>query len=408
MNEFWKDILTASENSTPSCLATVIATEGTEPRKEGSKMLIVGGASLKGAVTIGGCVDAQVIEAAEEVARAGEPRVLRAQLGEEDAFEIGLTCAGALRVLVEPVRIDAEIARRMRGALDAGTPFALITVARSSIPSVKTAAKLMVAPAGAVYPVPQSSLHVDAGNILNIREGQGPKAADGTPWYGVYGSLGDPRLDAAAAKIAADLLSKGISRALALDESFRPSDGQKQSPLEIFVEVVGYSPDLFIFGAGQVAVPVARLASQADFRVHVVDTRPRFASRERFPTAHEVLVGFPGEIARARNFNQFSFALLLAHAAKHDLPVLDVLLRTDVRYIGVLGSSKRAAALGKRLKEMGFSDNDLGRIQIPVGLDIGAETAEQIAISIVGELLMARTGGTGKSLRQVRGLPPLG
>jgi xanthine dehydrogenase accessory factor len=373
MKQFWEEILNASESPTPSCLATVIATEGTAPRKEGSKMLIVGGASLKGAVTIGGCVDAQVIEAAEEAVLKGEPRVLRAQLGEEDAFEIGLTCAGALRVLVEPVRIDAEIARRMRGALDAGTPFALITVARSSIPSVKTAAKLMVAPAGAVY-----------------------------------GSLGDPRLDAAAAKIAADLLSKGISRALTLDESFRPSDGQKQSPLEIFVEVVGYSPDLFIFGAGQMAVPVARLASQADFRVHVVDTRPRFASRERFPTAHEVLVGFPGEIARARNFNQFSFALLLAHAAKHDLPVLDVLLRTDVRYIGVLGSSKRAAALGKRLKEMGFSDNDLGRIQIPVGLDIGAETAEQIAISIVGELLMARTGGTGKSLRQVRGLPPLG
>lgn len=373
MKQLWEEILTAGDGPSGSCLATVIATEGTAPRKEGSKMLIVGGASLKGAVTIGGCVDAQVIEAAEEAARSGEARVLRAQLGEEDAFEIGLTCAGALRVMIEPVRIDREISRRMRAAIDAGTPFALVTVARSSIPTVKTAAKLMVAPAGAAC-----------------------------------GSLGDARLDAAAAIIAADLLSKGISRTRALDESFRPIDGEKQPALEIFVEVVGYSPDLFIFGAGQVAVPVARLASQADFRVHVVDTRPRFASRERFPDASEVLVGFPGEIARERHFNQFSFALLLAHAAKHDLPVLDVLLRTDVRYIGVLGSSKRAAALGKRLKEMGFSERDIGRIQIPVGLDIGAETAEQIAISIVGELLMARSGGTGKSLRRVRGLPPLG
>jgi xanthine dehydrogenase accessory factor len=372
MKQFWGEILTAGENSPQACLATVIATEGTAPRKEGSKMLIVGGESLKGAVTIGGCVDAQVIEAAEEVARAGEPRLLRMQLGEEDAFEIGLTCAGALRVMVEPVKFDPEISRRMRAALDDGTPFALVTVARSSMPSIKPARKLMVASAGMVF-----------------------------------GSLGDGRFDAAAAQMAGDLLSKGISRTLAFDESFQLSmDGQKQSPLEIFVEAVGYSPDLFIFGAGQVAVPVAALASQAGFRVHVVDTRPRFANRERFPTAGEVLVGFPGEIARERNFSQFTFALLLAHAAKHDLPVLDALLRTDVRYIGVLGSSRRAAALGKRLKEMGFTDKDIGRIQIPVGLDIGAETAEQIAISIVGELLMARTGRTGKSLRQVKGGAP--
>ncbi len=371
MKQLWDDILRASENTSKACLATVIATEGTAPRKEGSKMLIVGGESLKGAVTIGGCVDAQVIEASEEVARTGEPRLLRAQLGEEDAFEIGLTCAGALRVLVEPVKIDREISHRMRNALEDGTPFALLTAARSSLPSIKPASKIMVAP-------------------------------DGT----VYGSLGDDRLNSAAANMARDLLSKGISRTLALDGSFQPADGQKQAALEIFVEVVGYSPDLFIFGAGQVAVPVASLASQAGFRVHVVDTRPRFASRERFPTASEILVGFPGEIARERNFNKFSFALLLAHAAKHDLPVLDVLLRTDVRYIGVLGSSRRAAALAKRLGEMGYSDKEIARLQIPVGLDIGAETAEQIAISIVGELLMVRTGRTGKSMRLVRGIAP--
>ena len=106
MKQFWDDILMANETSN-ACLATVIATEGTAPRKEGSKMLIIGGETLKGAVTIGGCIDAQVIEAAEEVMRTGEPRLLRAELGEEDAFEIGLTCAGALRVLVEPVQAQA-------------------------------------------------------------------------------------------------------------------------------------------------------------------------------------------------------------------------------------------------------------------------------------------------------------
>jgi xanthine dehydrogenase accessory factor len=363
MKQLWDEILAANGTS-DACLATVITTEGTAPRKEGAKMLIIGGASLRGAVTIGGCIDAQVIEAAEEVLRTGEPRLLRAELGEEDAFEIGLTCAGALRVLVEPVKIDPEVSVRLRRALSDGTPFALLTVARSSLSSIKTVSKIIVLSTGTVY-----------------------------------GSLGDDRLTSMAADIAGDLLSKGLSRTVTLDGSFQPASAGQRTDLELFVEVVGHDPDLFIFGASQVAVPVASLASQAGFRVHIVDTRPRFANRERFPAASEILVGFPGEIARERVFDQFSFALLLGHAAKHDLPVLEALLRTDVRYIGVLGGLRRAAALAKRLGEMGYSDKDIARVKIPVGLDIGAETPAQIAIAIVAELLMVRSGKTWKLLR---------
>ena len=364
MKQVWDDILTASENSSKTCLATVIATEGTAPRKEGSKMLIIGGETLKGAVTIGGCIDAQVIEAAEEVTRTGEPQLLRAELGEEDAFEIGLTCAGALRVLIEPVKLEPEIFLQLRRAINHGTPFALLTVTRSSLPSIKPASKIVVSSSGRVY-----------------------------------GSLGDDRLNSVAANMAEGLLSKGLSRTTALDGNFQPADEGQQAEVELFVEVVGDNPDLFIFGASQVAMPVAALASQAGFRVHIVDTRPRFANKERFPTASEILVGFPGEIAQERTFNQFSFALLLGHAAKHDLPVLEVLLRTDVKYIGVLGGARRAAALAKRLGEMGYSDKEIARVKIPVGLDIGAETLEQIAIAIVGELLMVRTDKTMKAVR---------
>jgi xanthine dehydrogenase accessory factor len=367
MKELWNEILTANESSN-ACLATVIATEGTAPRKEGAKMLIIGGESLKGAVTIGGCIDAQVIEPAEEVIRTGSPRLLRAELGEEDAFEIGLTCAGALSVLIEPVKIDPEISLRLRQALNDGTPFALLTVASSSLPSIKPSSKIMVASSG-----------------------------------GVHGSLGDERLNSVAADVAQDLLSKGLSRTVALDKNFQLVIEEQQADVELFVEVVANNPDLFIFGASQVAVPVAALASTAGFRVHVVDTRPRFANKERFPTASEILVGFPGEIARERTFDQFSFALLLGHAAKHDLPVLEALLRTDVRYIGVLGGLRRAAALAKRLEEMGYSGNEIARVKIPVGLDIGAETPEQIAIAIVGELLMVRSG---KALKAVRSDSP--
>ena len=364
MKQLLDDILKAKENFSKAYLATVIATERAEPRKEGSKMLIIGGETLKGAVTIGGCIDAQVIEAAEEVMRTGEPQLLRAELGEEDAFEIGLTCAGALRVLVEPVKLEPEISLQLRHALDNGIPFALLTVTRSSLPSIKPASKIMLSSSGRIY-----------------------------------GSFGDDRLNSVAANMAENLLSKRLSRTVSLDGSFKPTNETQQVEVEIFVEVVGHDPDLYIFGASQVAVPVASLASQTGFRVHVVDTRPRFANRERFPTASEILVGFPGEIAREHTFNQFSFALLLGHAAKHDLPVLDVLLRTDVKYIGVLGGARRAAAIVNRLGEMGYSHKDIARVKIPVGLDIGAETPEQIAVAIVGELLMVQTGKTLKAVR---------
>jgi xanthine dehydrogenase accessory factor len=103
MNRVFDEILRASQESSRAALATVVATEGTAPRKEGAKMLVIEDMTLTGAVTIGGCVDAQVIEASAQVIRSGVPQVLRLDLGEEDAWEIGLTCAGALRILVEPV-----------------------------------------------------------------------------------------------------------------------------------------------------------------------------------------------------------------------------------------------------------------------------------------------------------------
>jgi xanthine dehydrogenase accessory factor len=371
MKTIFDEILRAAQDPSGACLATVIATEGTAPRKEGSKMLILGGKTLTGAVTIGGCVDSQVIAAAGEVIRSGVPQLLKMELGEEDAWEIGLTCAGALRVLLEPVRLEPDISSWMKNLLEKATPFALLTVTKSSLPLVKPSYKVVVAPGGEIC-----------------------------------GSLGDDRLDQVVLSVAKDFLSKGVSRALDLDSTFKQVEGYRHAAVEVFIDIVGYSPDLFIFGAGQVAMPVARLASEAGFRVHVIDTRPLFANRERFPTASEIVVGFPGEIVRERTFTQLSFALLLAHAAKHDLPVLEALLRSDVRYVGVLGSLRRAAALAKRLKEMGFTDREIARLHIPVGLDIGAETAEQIAVAVVGELLMVRTGRTGRSMKLVKGIAP--
>jgi xanthine dehydrogenase accessory factor len=371
MSLVFEEILRASQQPFAGALATVVATEGTAPRKDGSKMLVIEGRTLEGSVTIGGCVDARVIEAAAQVVRSGELQLLRLDLGEEDALEMGLTCAGALRILVEPVRIAPEISTQIERLLDSGASFALMTVVRSSLPSIKPSTKAILTLTGELC-----------------------------------GSLGDERLDGVVSRLAKDLLSRSVSRAVQLDRTLKPVEASEQAAVEIFIDIAGDSPDLYIFGAGQIAVPVAKLAGEVGFRVHVIDTRPLFANRQRFPTASEVVVGFPGEIAQGYEFTPLSFVLVLTHTAKHDLPVLEAVLRSDIRYIGVLGSSRRAAALAKRLGEMGFTEEDIARLHIPVGLDIGAESAEQMAVAVVAELLMLRSGRSGLSLKLVKGRVP--
>jgi xanthine dehydrogenase accessory factor len=368
MNVVFDEILRVAQGASRAALATVIATEGTAPRKEGAKMVVMDDLTLAGAVTIGGCVDAQVIAASTWVIRAGVPQVLRLELGEEDAVEIGLTCAGALHIWIEPVSLTPGIAARIEHLLKHGTPFACLTVIRSSLPAVQPSTKAVLSPTG-----------------------------------DLCGSLGDARLDRAATRVGEELLLSGLSRTVHLDHTMKAVEASEQAAVEVFVDIAGGDPDLYIFGAGQLAVPMAKLATEVGFRVHVIDTRPLFANRERFPTASEVVVGFPGEIAQERQFTQSSFGLVLAHTAAHDLPVLESLLRSGIRYIGVLGSARRAAALAGRLREMGFTEADIGRLHIPVGLDIGAASAEQMAVAVVAELLMVRSGRSGQSMRLVKG-----
>ena len=368
MNVVFDEILRAARGSACAALATVIATEGTAPRKEGAKMLVMEDTTLTGAVTIGGCVDAQVIEASGQVIRSGVPQVLHLDLGEEDALEIGLTCAGVLRIWVEPVSMTPGIATRIEQLLHSGTPFACLTVIRSSLPAVQPSTKALLSSSG-----------------------------------DLCGSLGDTQLDRVVSRVGQELLVKGLSRTVQLDHTLAVVEAPQHTAVEVFIDVVGNNPELYIFGAGQVAVPLAKLAAEVGFRVHVIDTRPLFANRERFPSASEIVVGFPGEIAQGRKFTPLSFGLVLTHSVAHDVPVLEALLRSDIRYIGVLGSARRAAALATRLEELDFTEADIGRLHIPVGLDIGAADAEQMAVAVVAELLMVWTGRSGQSMRLLRG-----
>jgi xanthine dehydrogenase accessory factor len=154
-------------------------------------------------------------------------------------------------------------------------------------------------------------------------------------------------------------------------------------------------------GATHVAVPLTALAGVLGFRTVIVDGRPRFATRERFPQADELRVGIPSELVREVPMTPATALVLLAHDYKYDLPILRHAVRTDVGYIGLLGSRRRGAALVQLLREEGVPEEALARIRVPVGLDLGSESAPEIALAILAEIQAARGGGSGLPLREL-------
>jgi len=332
-------------------VATLVNTHGTTPRKEGAKMVVGEGGSILGSVTIGGCVDAQVIEQAEDVLSTMRPRLLEMNLGDEEAWEIGLTCGGTIEVFVEPLALDH--------ADDVGTKF-----------YDRVHAHARAGGRGAIV-----TRLDDVGRKVLVLD-------DGT----VEGSLGEAFLDERFVAEARAAITAGSSRTLFLEG------------VRAFVEVVTPPALLLVVGAGHVAMPLTMLARTLGYRTAVLDGRPRFATPERFPDVDELKIGIPSELITAYPFIPSTALVLVAHDYKYDLPVLRHALGTDVGYIGMLGSARRGAAILKLLREEGLSEESLARVRVPIGLDIGARSAPEIALAVLAEIQAVRTGTTGQPL----------
>lgn len=339
-------------------LATLVATRGTSPRKEGARMWVGEAGRVLGAVTIGGCVDAQVVEAAADVLRHWRPRLLSVELGDEEAQELGLTCAGAVDVLLEPLDLGA-----------------------AADPRVQRYERIRVHVAAGGHAVAVTALP-DANASLVVLD-------DGTTW----GTLGDARLDETATSQARSLLRRARPRVL-------PLEREHGEPVPAFFEVHGPPPTLVIFGGGHVAEPLARFGKGLGMRIVVVDARERYAAREAFPEADEIHVGIPSEIAARLNYDPATMVVLVAHDYKFDIPVLRHVLATDAGYIGMLGSRRRGQTLLEFLAADGMPADALARVHVPVGLDIGAETAPEFAISILAEALAVQAGRSGGQMRE--------
>jgi xanthine dehydrogenase accessory factor len=345
-----------------AAVATLIATQGTTPKEAGAKMWVDESGRVLGSVTIGGCVDARVIEEAAEVIAQNRPSVLSMSLGDEDAWALGMTCGGSVDVLIEPYTASAredpiaESLRAVQAALDAGDR--------------------------AVIVVPLDGSNQRARLVLAERPGS------------ASGSLGSAALDAAAIDVAREVLASGSSGTHAV------SAGGAQHRL--YFELHAPPVTLVIFGATHVAMPLVQLARTIGLRTCVIDGRDRFATRERFPEADEIRVGMPSELADQMSLGPTSLVVLLSHDYKYDLPVLKSVLASEAAYIGLLGSARRGKAMLEFLAEEGVPSEQLERVRVPVGLDIGARSAAEIALSVLAEALAVMRSRPGGAMRERR------
>ncbi len=349
MTELFEHIDKLRGDEAKVAVATLVNTRGTTPRKEGAKMLVGEGGRILGSVTIGGCVDAQVIEESAEVLGRNAPRLLELNLGDEEAWEIGLTCGGTIEVFVEPVTLDRPdpalvFYEKARAHAETGGRAAVIT----RLDAPHNGAKLLLFDTG---------------------------AGEGT--------LGDPFLDRRLAAAATEALSAGKSQTLLLEG------------VRAFVEVFTPPAILLMVGAGHVSMPLVTLGRSMDFRTIVIDGRPRFATRERFPDVDDLQIGIPSELVQKVPLIPTTALVLVAHDYKYDLPVLRHALTTPVGYIGLLGSTRRGAAILNLLREDGISEEALARVRVPIGLDLGAQSAPEIALAILAEILVVQRGATG-------------
>lgn len=348
-------------------MGTVVATFQSAPRPAGASMLVGPDGEAVGSVS-GGCVEGAVYELAGEVVESGDAQLQRYGISDDDAFAVGLTCGGILDVYVEKVDRDsfpelAEIADDVR----AGRPVAVATVVEHPDPAW-------------------------VGRRMIVHPGAEPHVA---------GSIGSTRADDAVADDALGLLAQGRNATL----TYGPDGERRGEGLRVFVWAFAPAPRMLVFGAIDFAAAVAEVGHFLGYHVTVCDARPVFATATRFPEADDVVVDWPHrylttEVEEGR-IDERTVVCVLTHDPKFDVPLLEVALRMPrVAYVGAMGSRRTHDDRTTRLREIGLGDDDLDRLSSPIGLDLGARTPQETAISIAAEIIAGRWGGSGERLAE--------
>lgn len=353
-------------------VGTVVATFQSAPRPPGASMLVGPDGTAVGSVS-GGCVEGAVYDLAESVVADGAPVLERYGVSDDDAFAVGLTCGGILDVYVEKVsRETFPELEELADDIAAGRPVALATVIEHPDPSW-------------------------LGRRLVVR----PDAdADAEP----ASTLGSARADDAVRDDALGLLALGHNATL----TYGPDGERRGEGMRVFVWAFAPKPRMLVFGAIDFAAAVAKVGSFLGYHVTVCDARPVFATTSRFPEADEVVVDWPHRYlaaeADAGRIDGRTVITVLTHDPKFDVPLLEVALRLpEVAYVGAMGSRRTHEDRLSRLREAGLDEKEIALLSSPIGLDLGARTPEETAISIAAEIVAGRWGGSGERLGTLDG-----
>ncbi|HEU0021945.1 MAG TPA: XdhC family protein, partial [Dehalococcoidia bacterium] len=356
MKEVIQEAINVLESGQPCVLATVVRTKGSTPQKSGAMLLVREDGSGVGTLG-GGCVEGDIWFAAKEILRNhGGPEFKDYYLNEDIAARDGLVCGGTMYFYLEPLWEPddfTEIGHQLLDAYEGGEPVALATVVNA----------------------PEGADNMGAKLLLRI---------DGT----LSGTLGAAGLDSRAVELARKVADVGAI------ESFNTDGG-----VEVYIEGFTTPPTLVVVGGGHVGKATAELGHNLGYRVLVVDDRPEFANRERFPYADQILVtnyeGWSGQVS----LNVNTFVVVATRGHRYDDMALESALNTRARYIGLMGSRRKTLMIYQRLLRQGISLERLKQVRSPIGLDIGALTPEEIAVSVMGEIIMTRRGGKGGAMQ---------
>lgn len=319
-------------------LATVIDTWGSAPRKNGAKMAYTaGGATISGSVS-GGCVEGAVIAAGDEVLMTGRPQLLHFGVADESAWEVGLACGGTIDVFVEC--LDVAAYQRAREWVERREVGAIVTVVRG--PEALLGGKMIIDAAGR-----------PSGSIA-------------------------PELDETIIPLA--------------EAARKPARHQLSNDIEIFIDVIRPSPTLIIIGGAHIAIPLVQIARIVGYRTMIIDPRRAFGSEARFPEVDELISAFPDKALTEIAPDSETAVVTLSHDPKIDDPALHVALHSKAFYVGALGSRRTTAKRHERLLALGFTEEELARLHAPIGLDIGADSPEEIALAIMGQIVAAYRG----------------
>ncbi len=336
--------------------ALLVGIEGSAPLEAGATMLIAADGAIEGSIT-GGCVEAAVVGEAKEIFAGGPAKTVTYGISDELAGSVGLTCGGIVHVFVHELSGEAaEVEATARDAVAAGRPVAIAT--------------LLDGPT--------------AGRKLAQIDGQ------------TLGGLGGPELlDRSVSRDSEGMLAQGRSGIRRYG-----SDGAVLgAELAVHVHAFAPPPKMLIFGAIDFSAALARLASELGYEVTIADPRAPFLETPRFQRAATTLLRWPEEAFEQVEIGPRDAVLVFTHDPKFDQPALAGALRTEAGYVGALGSRKTTADRERRLREEGVGDDDLARVHAPCGLDIGSATPEEVAVSVLAEIIAERSGRAGAPLK---------